>query len=313
MDHSTKSCGNVSFATDPKFKVDVLKAPSSRLCDICLLNDWDPVRYGELVVKKWKTGRTLACHYFCLLSGTLIPQCGSDTAGIFGFLLRDILDAIPKFRSKRCVYCNRLSASIQCKQDGCDKWYHYSCGYNNYCVTEFTGQYDSYCHEHLPEEFELPPMEGRNCNICFEDFAPPSDTEHNPVAIVVSNCSAECPVGTFHRECLQRFAFNAGYNFRCPNCFDKNYKHDAALQGIFVPQRESSWEREAGAFKDLHKRRCTAKECTRRGTYNEKSVASMVGCKVCGGMLMHKSCTELADPREYVCELCFDETFIRLL
>ncbi|KFB50483.1 AGAP011775-PA-like protein [Anopheles sinensis] len=305
---------NFSYCTDPKFKLNVLKKKTDEPCDVCLLNEWKPARYGEFIVKKCKSIETLRCHYFCLLSGSCIPQRGTNTAGIVGFLLRDIVDSFHEFRDKKCVYCRHRSAPIKCCANGCDRWFHYICGYKNSCLTQFCGPHESFCDQHLPEEYNKPPPMGYiECEICYDILPRPTDANYNPVSIVPTCGVDDCKPGRMHRECIQRFAFSAGYDFKCPYCFSKDYRNYVTTRGIFVPSRDASWERQPGAFKDLHKRKCTAVDCPLSSANDATKVTNMVGCRVCGGELMHKACTKLADPSEYLCLACMDETFIKLL
>uniref|UniRef100_A0AAG5D324 PHD-type domain-containing protein n=1 Tax=Anopheles atroparvus TaxID=41427 RepID=A0AAG5D324_ANOAO len=305
---------NFSYCSDPKFNLNVLKKNTEEKCDICLLVEFKPVRYGEFIVKKYKSTETLRCHYFCLLSATCIPQRGQPSAGITGFLIRDIIDSFREFRDKRCVYCCHPSAAIKCCHEGCDRWFHYICGYKNACLTQFCGAHNSFCDQHLPEEYANPPETKHvACEICFEPLPWATDAKYSPVAIVKTCRDDECPPGLMHRECVQQFAFSAGYHFKCPCCFSKKYIKNAQQHGIFVPSRDASWEREPGAFKDLHKRSCTAADCSLASTKAANDVSKMVGCSVCGGQLMHKVCTQLEDPFTYLCKACKDESFIKLL
>uniref|UniRef100_A0A182QZ61 PHD-type domain-containing protein n=1 Tax=Anopheles farauti TaxID=69004 RepID=A0A182QZ61_9DIPT len=250
------------------------------------------------------------------LSATYIPQVGGSRVGITGFKIVDVIRSFSEFRDKKCVYCGQPSAAIECAQSDCKRRYHYICGYRNYCVTQFCGQFLSYCHLHLPAELERPiNISIRECDICFSDLPLVTDPDFNPVSIVRS-CGIDGCEGLMHRECVQRFAYTSGYNFKCPLCFDKTFNKLVARFGIFVPQRESAWEREAGAFKDLHKRKCTAEKCLvmAKGTLNErKEQKNIVGCKICGGQLMHRICVGLQDANEYLCSACKDESFVRLV
>lgn len=58
---------NVSYCSDPLFKLRVLKQATVEKCDICLLNENNPLRYGEFVEKVYKTQRKIRAHYFCLV------------------------------------------------------------------------------------------------------------------------------------------------------------------------------------------------------------------------------------------------------
>uniref|UniRef100_A0A182W1S5 PHD-type domain-containing protein n=1 Tax=Anopheles minimus TaxID=112268 RepID=A0A182W1S5_9DIPT len=304
----------VSYCTDPIFKLKVLKKNTNTKCDICWLKENNPVRYGELIEKSCFTNRKLQLHYFCLLSGTFIEQHGTSQCGIAGFRIRDIINSFAEYREKRCFYCYHLSAPIECVQPGCGRRFHYICGYNNSCLTQFTGQFNSYCHSHIPAEFCKPVnTKGRECDICFSDLPQVTEVNFNPLSIIRTRCDSECSDGLLHRECVQRFAYSSGYNFKCPLCWNKNFGTHAAESGIFIPERESKWEREPGAFKDLHKRKCTADPCVLADTQNKTQTSELVGCKVCGGQVMHKLCSGVIDESDYLCTVCQNESFANLV
>ncbi|XP_053660241.1 PHD finger protein 7-like [Anopheles marshallii] len=305
---------NVSYCTDPLFKLNVLKKTTSVKCDVCLLGDNNPVRYGEFIEKTYSK-QVLRVHYFCLLSGTYIEQnASSDGAGIAGFKLRDIFKSYEEYRTKSCFYCRHLSAPIECAQRKCGRRFHYICGYNNSCLTQFFGQYLSYCHQHIPAELCKPlNTKERDCNICYMNLPDVMDPNFNPLAIIRTHCSSECPAGLLHRECVQKFAYSSGYNFKCPLCWNKKFKTHAAKSGIFIPERESAWEREPDAFKDLHKRKCTAVPCVAENAQQEDELSELVGCKICGGQLKHKLCAGVTDENDYLCNVCRDDSFANLV
>ncbi|XP_050067414.1 PHD finger protein 7-like [Anopheles maculipalpis] len=305
---------NVSYCTDPTFKLDVLKNACNEKCDICWLVANNPLRYGEFIEKTYNKNQKIRVHYFCLLSGTNIAQNGSAHEGIAGFRINDIINSHAEYRNKQCAYCSRPSAAIECAQPECVRRFHYICGYNNGCLTQFRNQMLSYCHKHLPKLYHKPiNTRGRECDICFNDLPLVTEADYNPVAIVRTHCDKVCSDGFFHRECVQRFAYTSGYNFKCPLCWNKCFRRHAADSGIFIPQRESAWEREPGAFKDLHKRKCTADRCVLVNSRNKADVSQLVGCKVCGGRLMHKVCSGVSNPSEYLCSACKDESFANLV
>uniref|UniRef100_A0A182K2T7 PHD-type domain-containing protein n=1 Tax=Anopheles christyi TaxID=43041 RepID=A0A182K2T7_9DIPT len=309
MDETTRF--DVSYCTDPLFKVNVLKRINNVKCDVCLLSENHPVRYGEFIEKVFKRS-IIRVHYFCLLSGQNIPQNGISSSGIAGYKIADVVKSFPEFREKQCYYCRHPSAPIECAQTGCGRRFHYICGYNNSCVTQFFGEFMSYCEQHLPKACRVPVnAKGRWCDICFEGLPQVTDANYNPLSIIRTRCDSECPDGLLHRECVQRFAYTSGYNFKCPLCWNKNFRQHAAECGIFVPQRESAWEREPGAFKDLHKNRCTATTCALANRRN--TTTQLIGCKVCGGQLMHKLCSGVTDVNKYLCSVCKDESFVMLL
>ncbi|XP_055629066.1 PHD finger protein 7-like [Toxorhynchites rutilus septentrionalis] len=300
------------IAADSRFKLTVLSSDATHVCDICLLSEKNSLKYGEFIEKQQQK-RTLRCHYFCLLSGTYISQKGGDKAGILGFLLKDINDSFKMYRDKICSYCNCRSAAIKCCETNCERWFHYICGYKNNCLTQFVGAFVSYCHEHHPVRHDEPHEEDDLCWICWEAM----DID-NPISSIRSICepnskeASQPDIAWYHRECLQRFAFEAGYYFKCPNCFDKSFADHARLHGVFVPLRDASWELEQGAFKNIHKRNCTAEDCKLANARIGRKRTQLVGCKACGGGTMHMECAGVDDPNEFICAECMDATFIKL-
>lgn len=300
------------IAADSRFKLTVLASNTTYECDICLSSEKNSLKYGEFIEKQ-QHKRTLRCHYFCLLSGTHISQQGSDKAGILGFLLKDINDSFKRYRNKICSYCNSRSAAIKCCETNCKRWFHYICGYKNNCLTEFMGSFASYCHEHHPIRHDIAHEKDYLCWICWEAMG-----TYNPISSIRSVCDPdnaedhEPEIAWYHRECLQRFAFEAGYYFKCPNCFDKKFADYARKHGVFVPLRDASWELEQGAFKNIHKRKCTAEDCKLANSRLGRKRSQLVGCKACGGGTMHIECAGVDDPSEFVCAECMDATFIKL-
>lgn len=298
---------------DKRFKLKVLSSKTAFPCDICLLTEKDALRYGEFIEKEQKR-ESFRCHYFCLLSGTYIAQNGRDSSGVLGFLLKDIYDSFKMYRQNECSYCGQLSAAILCCQQGCSRKFHYICGYKNSCITQFTGEFMSFCHEHLPVNHPSKHVDEQPCWICLDKIGP-----YNPVSSTCSICppeqeTGETEIGWYHRICLQMSAFQAGYYFKCPNCYEKEeFTKYAKLHGIFVPMRDATWELEKYAFKDIHKSDCSAELCKlAMGCRVGPKGRELVGCKACGGAIMHIVCAELEDPSDYVCADCQNATFIKL-
>lgn len=295
-------------AADKRFNLTVLRSKSTYSCDICLLTEKDVLRYGEFVEKQQKKD-TFRCHYFCLLTGTYIVQNGRETSGVLGFLMNDIYSSFKMYRQNMCSYCGQLSAAVVCVEPGCKRSFHYICGFKNNCLTQFTGQNPSYCHEHAPNDHPEIHNEKQTCWICMEEIGP-----YNPVSSFCSMCppeheTGESQIGWYHRICVQKSAFQAGYYFKCPNCFEmEDFTNYARLHGIFVPMRDASWELEKNAFKDIHLTKCSAEGCE----LPKHKASKLVGCKACGGATMHMTCAGVDDPSEYVCPDCMDATFIKL-
>ncbi|XP_058444903.1 PHD finger protein 7-like [Malaya genurostris] len=303
---------NLFISSEPRFNLELVNRNTEDRCYICLLTVKHPIKYGEFMMKQL-SGKILKCHYFCLLSGSLIHQRGStDTSGVLGFLVSDIYNSLPRFRNNICNYCTKPSAPIQCASNNCDRWFHYICGYDNNCLTQFTGQYISYCHEHQPIHHKHIHDEKARCFICLDTMTP-----YNPVSSFYSHCppTEDDPrtLGNwYHRKCMLKSAATAGYEFKCPACYErKEFKEYAKLHGIYVPQRDAAWEKEKGAFWDTQKKRCTAKDCVVEGKGIKKKT-TLVGCNVCGGESLHLECANLKNPNDYVCSVCMDATFIKL-
>ncbi|XP_038120507.1 LOW QUALITY PROTEIN: PHD finger protein 7-like [Culex quinquefasciatus] len=296
------------IAVDKRFNLTVLSSKSPYSCGICLLTEKDVLRFGEFIEKQQKKD-IFRCHYFCLLTGTYIVQNGRETSGVLGFLVNDIYSSFKRYRQNKCCYCGQLSAAVVCVEPGCERSFHYICGVKNNCLTQFSGPNPSYCHEHAPNDHPECHSENQTCWICCEEIGP-----YNPVASFCSVCPPEhetgkTEIGWYHRMCVQKFAFQAGYYFKCPNCFEMNeFTEYARMHGIFVPMRDASWEREKYAFKDIHLSKCSAEGCKVSG----KKSKQLVGCKACGGATMHMTCAGVDDPSEYVCPDCMDATFIKL-
>ena len=85
---------------------------------------------------------------------------------------------------------------------------------------------------------------------------------------------------------------SAGHqHFRCPNCNDTStFIQDMLLAGIYVPEQDASWEREAGGFEDLDvetPRVCHAKLCfcphdNGRAYHSEDGLWEILKCDSCG-------------------------------
>ena len=129
---------------------------------------------------------------------------------------------------------------------------------------------------------------------------------------IVPDCCAFENLGklpqTFHRNCMMTFAWSAGYYFRCPCCYEGSFRDEVKTKGVFVPDRDALWELEPGAYKDLHKNKCTIFPCIYDKSYKNKT---LIACRACGGQLAHQKCVNV-DPMEYFCHKCMDATFLRL-
>lgn len=295
-------------------RLRVLSSEEEFSCDICLLSEKNTIQFGSFIEKPFAR-EVMRCHYICLLSGTHIHQRGvSDSAGVLGFLLSDVKQSFSHYRERLCYCCDKKSAPIKCKASDCDRYFHYICGFRKGCLTQFIGEYNSYCHEHLPIAQEIRHSPEQLCWICWEEML-----EYNPVSSFHSICepdelsqSPKVEYSWYHRDCLQKYAYEAGYYFKCPHCHEKKeFPNYARMRGIFVPMRDASWEIDRTYFKDLHGCSCSVKNCQFANSKTKRN-SQMVGCKACGGETVHLKCAEVEDPSDYVCSKCMDATFIKL-
>lgn len=136
------------------------------------------------------------------------------------------------------------------------------CGHTNRCLSQFAGEFKSYCRNCVPldenqKKFkENPPDQFmHNCYICKASMG-----TYFPYTWISSKC---CSNGYVHSICMKRYALNAGYYLICIWCKSKQFREDIKYMGIFVPDRDADWERENGAFLDLHRfiKRCDMDIC----------------------------------------------------
>lgn len=107
---------------------------------------------------------------------------------------------------------------------------------------QFEDPYKSYCNQHVRIGLEL--IAGRKrrrnevqrhaatemCAICYDQMG-----AFDMVQSVQSPC---CKKSWFHKRCLQAFAANAGYFFKCPMCNNEDeFRNAVKLRGVFVPDR----------------------------------------------------------------------------
>lgn len=77
-------------------------------CFICECRVKDPVMYGDFI-----TASNVNSHYFCMLTGTNIPQTSKVSKGpLMGFTSTDILDTKIFYKGVKCYYCGKYSAAV---------------------------------------------------------------------------------------------------------------------------------------------------------------------------------------------------------
>lgn len=233
-----------------------------------------------------------------------MEQNGADHEGIWGFMERDIRKCADKCASTKCVYCDCASASIQCKHKSCKKTFHLTCGVQNGCLFQFTDAFSSYCGQHHRSIIKDKQVKGHDkCMICWELMG-----DYNPITSIPSCCNQ----GWFHANCIRKSAIEAGYLFHCPMCGNQNDAYLVMIRkrGIYVPERDATWELTKNAFDSLLfvYTSCDAKTCHcpngRKFTIKRKrSKWHLLKCIYCGSKGIHFGCSP-HDLQKYKCHEC---------
>lgn len=270
---------------------------------------------------------------------------------VYGFGIKDIVAEARRASKLRCSYCRKTGASIGCVVTSCKKKMHFPCAKANNALSQYFGNFSTWCEHHRPSDQvykSLPfyhtddQVENRNnilkelingdntqsnpnnggdnvdvklknedshkCFACLEQLIQP----YNESDILVSAC---CLNFYSHKVCLQRHASSCGLHcFRCPGCnnIDKFQQHLLTM-GIYIPDRDASWESEDDAFQDLLHRhsKCDYKTCQcphGRNYTEERSKWNIVLCDLCGSFGTHIAChPAVTDEKSYfVCQQCLN-------
>lgn len=273
-------------------------------CVLCRFSDDDPALFGEKVTLK---EHKLSVHYFCLLTSCGVYQRGEEDEGVFGFLVDDIKQEIRRSARLMCFVCKKKGACVGCNIRSCRKMFHFPCGRKQMSVSQFTGLFPSYCRDHSPVQtlggvldLSLP----QSCSICL-------DSIHPVLSFSILRCPS-CNTSWFHRDCVQRQAHSAGlFFFRCTLCNNKeNFQEEMLRMGIYIPERDASWELEANAFSELLEvyNRCDALSCLceKGRAHSAKSGwFEVIRCRLCGSTGTHRRCSDLqVDTRDWTCSEC---------
>lgn len=268
-------------------------------CLFCQSTSTDEFKFGGL-----KSLGSLHVHYYCLLFSATIEQLGEDHEGILGFLLSDILKERDRGRKSICVYCHKSSATLKCANKYCRCKYHLPCGLLNDIQLNFNN-FKSSCDAHRTKS-NVPDVIRSNinhykCIVCMEYFI----KNLNKFDVIWANCCRSEVL--FHVDCIQNLAYNAGYFTKCPNCNnDSKFIRTIKLYGVFVPERDASWELDENAFSELYyvHETCDVAKClcpygrkynARRGSY------MLVLCPLCGSFGAHAKCSPQTG---FVCPSC---------
>uniref|UniRef100_A0A671VAR0 G2/M-phase specific E3 ubiquitin protein ligase n=1 Tax=Sparus aurata TaxID=8175 RepID=A0A671VAR0_SPAAU len=281
---------------------------SEQRCALCRLSDDDPAMFGEKVTLK---EHKFSVHYLCLLTSCGVYQRGKEDEGVFGFLVDDIKQEIRRSARLTCCCCKKKGACVGCYVRSCKKTIHFPCGRKQKFISQFTELFPSFCPDHSPtqslcvsSDLSLP----QSCSICLDSIEP-----------VLSYSILKCPschASWFHRDCVQRQAHSAGlFFFRCTLCNNKeNFQEEMLRMGIYIPERDASWELEANAYSELLEvyTRCDALTCLCNDgrTHSAKTGwFEVIRCRLCGSGGTHRKCSGLkVDTRDWACSDCQQAT-----
>ncbi|XP_026976821.1 PHD finger protein 7 isoform X4 [Sagmatias obliquidens] len=246
-------------------RVTQRKPSSGPVCRLCLQEPGDPEKLGEFLQKD-----NLSVHYFCLI----------------------------------CFVCKKKGAAINCQKDQCLRNFHFPCGQERGCLSQFFGEYKSFCGKHRPtQDIRWENVGEESCVLCCEDLAQAS------VENIQSPC---CSQTIYHRKCIQKYAHtSAKHFFKCPHCNNREeFPQEMLRMGIHIPDRDAAWELEPGAFSELYERyqHCDAPICVYeqgRDSFEDEGKWSLILCATCGSHGTHRDCSSLISScKKWECEEC---------
>ncbi|KAG5681657.1 hypothetical protein PVAND_011071 [Polypedilum vanderplanki] len=272
-------------------KQEIKELGTNKTCQLCRSSENDEIRYGKLYEYE-----DLIVHHFCLLFAPGCPQNGKDEEGIEGFLPQDVKKEIKRVRNLICCFCKKNGANLGCcNEKHVFGAYHTNCAWKNDVSFQFTSSFTTYCKKH--NIYKQKSFKSIDCQICFDKIK----TKEKSRTILMRCCK-----NTFHRDCLQNYALNAGVYFKCPLCNDKDNIKGLKEQGIFIPERDALWELEENAFSEFYQPLqliCESKKC-RNKNKNAESVYMWNLCQYCGANGIHLTCFDGDINDSFTCSEC---------
>ncbi|XP_010716950.1 PHD finger protein 7-like [Meleagris gallopavo] len=245
-------------------------------------------------------------HMYCLKTANNLRLPGTDNNRA-RFYLEDLICAVGQAEQKLCFVCGKKGAFITCMEPGCDHSFHLPCASEGECITQYFGEFRSFCWEHRPQQaVEAVPAQDTTCVICMD---PVGDSRSYSTMVCPS-----CQHAWFHRACVQEQALCAGiYCFQCPLCRDKDcFSTDMLTLGIRIPFRRPTWE-DSDAYASLGARhqRCDASDCLNphgRDWAEEEGPWELLLCSSCAAEGTHRRCSYLShSTAEWECNTCVGE------
>ncbi|KAL2098986.1 hypothetical protein ACEWY4_005466 [Coilia grayii] len=234
-----------------------------------------------------------------------IYQRGEEDEGVHGFLVDDIVKEVHRASRLSCSSCKQKGASIGCSVKSCRKMVHFPCGQQLEFIYQFTDLFPSFCREHRPTQTcAVPPTGPLSCSVCLDYIEP-------ILSYSVLKCPA-CHGSWFHRNCVQLQANNAAqFFFRCTICNNQDsFQEEMHRMGIYIPERDASWELEENAFVELLQvyKHCDAFTCQSslgRDFSAQSGKFEIIRCSFCGSSGTHRKCSSLkANQNNWVCSDC---------
>ncbi|XP_017485165.1 PREDICTED: dentin sialophosphoprotein-like isoform X2 [Rhagoletis zephyria] len=266
-------------------------------CELCALDRRDTIRYGEFLTKNRK-----GVHTNCLYLSSGLQQNGSEDEGFLGFLPKDIAAERARISKIQCCYCGKMYANIGCCEVRCYRNFHMICGIERGAMNQFLDTFRSFCDRHV-RKVNTRPKPDEDCCICYEKIFNES-RRFSSTKIIRAPC---CRNGWFHKYCLQIFAKNAGYFFKCPLCNDsQKFKTSMCYWGVFVQDKDAEWELVPNAYAELMERPnvCGAEICQNEEGRGQSSDANPFQyCVTCGSVAIHLRCVPHRG-NSFECDTC---------
>ncbi|KAG7233451.1 hypothetical protein INR49_007019 [Caranx melampygus] len=286
------------------------------------------------------------------LTSSGVYQRGEEDEGVFGFLVDDIKQESRRSARLTCCGCKKKGACVGCNIRSCRKMVHFPCGRKHSFISQFTGIFPSFCPDHSPSQtlslgsdISLP----QSCSVCLDAIEP-----------VLSYSVLKCPcclASWFHRDCVQVETLcvcvrsgevsSGQVSSGALSATTRNFQEEMLRMGIYIPERDASWELEENAYSELLEvyRRCDALTCLcgdgrshsaktgyqlidqsepgrRLHSYSKVKghhlccLCSLclrwfevIRCRLCGSRGTHRRCSGLKlDTRDWACSDCTQAT-----
>ncbi|XP_040551167.1 PHD finger protein 7-like [Gallus gallus] len=160
-------------------------------CMLCGQTDADPDICGS---KQLDFG--MCAHAFCMAFSNGLFQQATIVGRTAEVSPEDVQRVVREAERKHCFICGETGAPITCAEAGCEHSFHLPCAREGDCVTQYFGEYSSFCQKHSPKQAaEVAPAQDTNCIICME---PVGDKKSYHTLV----CPA-CKHAWFHRACIQ--------------------------------------------------------------------------------------------------------------